>query len=151
MTTIGLKDVQEGTVLHPAQFMPMLSFSILIFTSEISPMDPTDQPEKTQIRGGHTKVKALRNDAKPHGPNLTCLMAQAAAGEKAQLFEPPKTGAPLSSGPKVENGQGLPSLLNKVTERVAIDAAESTSPLKKVSSRGKLPVPFRPTAQGLSS
>lgn len=37
-------------------------------------------------------------------------MAQAAAGEKAQLFEPrlEKTGASLSSGLKAETGQELP-------------------------------------------
>lgn len=63
MTTIGLKYVQEGTVSHLAQFMPILFLPFYqarsIFTSFISPMDPSGQPEKTQVRGGHTKAEAL--------------------------------------------------------------------------------------------
>lgn len=79
----------------------------------------------------------------PNGPSR-------GRGKKAQLFEAPKMGGHLSSGPKVENGQALPTQPNKVRGRRQ-RLQRALPPWNKRRQTVSFPVPLRPVAQGLSA
>lgn len=76
------------------------------------------------------------NDAEPHGPKLR-------QEKKPNVSRLRKAGAHLSM-----DESPLPA--QQRDPGAATDAAGSASALNTASSSGKLPAPFRPTAQGLS-